>query len=134
MNTPGEPQTALSVEDILKELVRGAFRQCADIASIAVGDASGLPIINATKGSVPVMTYTSMATMSLRAAKTAVEAVAMAPPEYIAVHAADGMLIVLTCEGSDAVLIAQLRAGANLGLALTILRRLAARIGDALQS
>lgn len=128
-----ESQTALGIEDILKEAVRGAFRQCADIASVAVGDASGLPIVNATKGKVPVMSYTSMATMSLRAAKTAVEAVAMAPPEYIVVHTRDGMLVVLTCEGSEAVLIAHLRENANLGLALTILKRLASSIGDALQ-
>jgi len=129
----GEREQAIGIEEILKELVRRALRDCVDIASVAVGDASGLPIVNATKGKVPVMTYTAMATMSLRAAKTAVEAVGMPPPEYIVVHTAEGLLVVSTT-GTDAVLIAHLRENANLGLALTVIKKLAADIGTALET
>lgn len=126
-------ESAFGIEEILKELVRRALRDCADVLSIAVGDGSGLPIINATKGKVPVMTYTAMATMSLRAAKTAAEAVGMPTPEYIVVHTAEGLLVV-SATSSDAVLIAHLREHANLGLALTVLQKLAADIGTALET
>lgn len=128
------PEAAMTVgiEDVLKDLVRRALRDSPDLMSIAVGDQQGLPIVNATKGSVPVMTYTAMATMSFRATRTAAEAVGFGPPEYVIVHSPDGILAILGCGEFGATLAAQLRQSANLGLALVILQRLARQLGEAL--
>lgn len=122
----------VGIEDVLKELVRRALRDSSDIMSAAVGDQQGLPIVNATKGNVPVMTYTAMATMSFRATRTAAEAVGLKPPEYVVVHSPDGILVFLGCGDSGATLAAQLKQTANLGLALVILQRLARQVGEAL--
>lgn len=137
MMQPGDEGTlraemTVGIEDVLKDLVRRALRDSPDVMSIAVGDQQGLPIVNATKGSVPVMTYTAMATMSFRATRTAAEAVGFGPPEYVIVHSPDGVLAILGCGEFGATLVAQLRQTANLGLALVILQRLARQLGDAL--
>lgn len=129
-----EQVEAIGIQDILTHLVRKALRDSPDVLSVAIGDRQGLPMINATKGSVPVMTYTAMATMSMKAARTAAEAVGMEPPDYLTVHSSGGILTILSCGGSDTTLVARLKENANLGLALVVLRRLATSVGDALVS
>lgn len=118
----------VGMQEVLTELVRTALRDSADVLSIAIGDHQGLPIINATRGTVPVMAYTATATMSLRAARAAAEAVGMAPPEYVLVQCPTESLVILDCGSSGAALVAQLRANSNLGLCLVILRKLADRV------
>jgi predicted regulator of Ras-like GTPase activity (Roadblock/LC7/MglB family) len=130
----GRSETSMSVgiEDVLKELVRGALRESSDVMSMAIGDQQGLPIVNSTKGNMPVMTYTAMATMAYRATRTAAETVGLERPEYVVVHSPNGILAILGCEDSNATLVAQLKPTANLGLALVILQRLAKRLGEVL--
>lgn len=127
-------QMTVGIEDVLKDLVRRALRDSPDVLSIAVGDHQGLPIVNATKGTVPVMTYTAMATMSFRATRTVAEAVGFGPPEYVIVHTPDGILVILGCGEFGGTLAAQLKQAANLGFALVILQRLARQVGEALLS
>ena len=121
------------MHQVLSELVRGALREIPDLVSIALGDRQGLPIISATRGKVPAMTFTAMATMSLQAAKTAADAVGLEGPDYMVVHSENGELVVVRVRDDFACLIGLLSPGANLGFALVILRRLAEQINQALE-
>ena len=121
------------MHQVLSELVRGALREIPDLFSIALGDHQGLPIISATRGKVPAMTFTAMATMSLQAAKTAADAVGLEGPDYMVVHSENGELVVVRVRDDFACLIGLLSPGANLGFALVTLRRLAEQINQALE-
>ncbi len=121
------------MHQVLSELVRGALREIPDLVSIALGDHQGLPIISATRGKIPAMTFTAMATMSLQAAKTAADAVGLEGPDYMVVHSENGELVVVRVRDDFACLIGLLSPGANLGFALVTLRRLAEQINQALE-
>lgn len=123
----------VGIHHVLSELVRGALRELPDLVSIALGDHQGLPIISATRGKVPAMTFTAMATMSLRAAQTAASEVGLEIPEHMVVHSANGELVVVRVRQDLACLIGLLRPEANLGFALVTLRRLAGKINEALE-
>lgn len=123
----------VGMHQVLSELVRGALREIPDLVSIALGDHQGLPIISATRGKVPAMTFTAMATMSLQAAKTAADAVGLEGPDYMVVHSENGELVVVRVRDDLACLIGLLRPGANFGFSLVTLRRLAEKMNEALE-
>ncbi len=129
----GESVKAVGIDAVLAELVRASLEQSSDILALAIGDHQGLPILDATKGKVSVMTFTAMATMSMRSAMTACESVGLQPPDHMMVHSPDGELLLLTPEGTRAIVIGLLRPGANLGLALVVLQALGRRVGQVLR-
>ncbi|HKZ48841.1 MAG TPA: hypothetical protein VJ397_08675 [Thermoplasmata archaeon] len=111
----------------LEDHVRQAVRDCPDIVSLAVSDATGLPIVDATTGGADVMTFTAMATLSLRAATTASLSVGLGVPEYVHLHTATGEFLLVRM-GEGVCVAARLAPGAGMGRALDVLRRLAAQI------
>lgn len=123
----------VGIQEVLTNLVQDAMRESEEIVSLAVSDRQGLPIVDATQGEISVMTFTAMATMSLRTARTAAEAVGLEPPEFVTVHSTSGELVIMDIPDASASLIAMLRAPANLGLALVLLRRLRGQLADALK-
>ncbi len=123
----------VGVETLLRNLVQETVRDSAEIVSLAVSDHQGLPILDATRGSISVMTFTATATMAIRTARTAAEAVGLEPPEHVTVHCPSGVLVIMEVPGTGASVIALLRSDANLGLALVVLRRLQANLSAALQ-
>lgn len=131
--TVPEIATSIGMQGLLEDLIQRAIRECKEVVSLAVSDHQGLPILDATQGGVPVMTFTAMATMSLRTARTAAEAVGLEPPEFLTVHSPSGELVIMDIPDANASLIAMLRAPANLGLALVVLRKLRAQLGGILQ-
>jgi predicted regulator of Ras-like GTPase activity (Roadblock/LC7/MglB family) len=138
MLSPAEQETKadedrLGMEKILQTLIRDALRDAPEIRSLALGDAQGLPIIHAVRGGVPVMTFTAMSTMSLRAAMKAAEAVELDEPDHIIVHTRGGDLVIVNLTTVRASLVGLLAPDANLGLALTVLRRLGGRLAEALE-
>jgi predicted regulator of Ras-like GTPase activity (Roadblock/LC7/MglB family) len=122
----------MGIQRVLTDLVRGAINESLDLVSIAVGDHQGLPLVSVTRGEVPAMTFTAMATMSLQAAKTATNAIGLEDPEYMVVHSPGGELLVMQVRSAHACLIALLRPDGNLGFAIRTIRRLSEQVGQAL--
>lgn len=120
-------------ETVLRNLVRAALKDSDEITSLAISDHQGLPILDATRGDISVMTFTATATMSIRTARTAAQAIGLEPPEYLTVHCPSGVLVIMEIPAAGTSLIALLRASANIGLAFVVLRRLRGQLAEALQ-
>ena len=53
---PSEEKASTGIEQVLRELVTRALRDCSDISALALGDEQGLPMVDATRNRAPVMT------------------------------------------------------------------------------
>jgi len=124
----GPPLAKSSVGEVLKTLFRGALRGDPDIVSLALGDRHGLPVVDAVRGNASAMALTAAAAMSLQSGMSAATTVGLKPAIRIHIHAEDGELILYALGKSGYALIAQMRPGANLGLAWMVLERLGGQL------
>lgn len=133
MASPGGGITGTDPADArVRRLIANAMTESSEIASVVVGDASGLPIAGLVRGSIPMMTVTAIAAMSARSAEEAAAEVDLDRPSRVVVETSRGDLVMISLDGVRAYLIAIVSPRADRSGPLDVLDRLARDIAEAL--